>query len=128
MWHFCEWQLHGLHEDYLAWKGLSGQLGKEEIILEMCSKGSNDMWSRLDSQARAIRCAKGGQAASLSMTTEQKARRSQLGGKKGSTNTNSQLYIDPLHPELGSRNAGVLVRMQKSRGYPSTKENRLRVQ
>ncbi|WVQ00029.1 HNHc domain containing protein [Synechococcus phage MA10] len=31
MFHFCEWKLHGLKEDWLAWKGLTGCIGKEEL-------------------------------------------------------------------------------------------------
>jgi hypothetical protein len=37
--HFCEWQLHGLKDDYLAWKGLAGFYGKEEIIEELMKEG-----------------------------------------------------------------------------------------
>jgi hypothetical protein len=40
----------------------------------------------------------------------------------------SQRYIDPDHPELGSKPAPVLSRMQKSKGYPNKPENRIRVQ
>jgi hypothetical protein len=39
MWHFCEWQLHGFHEDYLAWRGLAGFYGKEKIIEELMKEG-----------------------------------------------------------------------------------------
>lgn len=39
MWHFCEWQLYGLKEDYLAWKGLCGFMGREEVIYELQEKG-----------------------------------------------------------------------------------------
>ncbi len=48
-------------------------------------------------------------------------------GKKGGVTTSRQKWIDPKHPELGVRTAGVLVRMQKSRGYPHGKENRVRI-
>jgi len=37
MWHFANWQLWGNQEDLLAWKGLSGQIGEEEIIRERCA-------------------------------------------------------------------------------------------
>jgi hypothetical protein len=40
---------------------------------------------------------------------------------------NTTLYYDPDHPELGIRSPGTLVRMQKSRGYPHGKENRVKV-
>ena len=34
MWHYANWRLWGKHEDYLAWKGLAGFVGKEKIIEE----------------------------------------------------------------------------------------------
>jgi hypothetical protein len=37
-------------------------------------------------------------------------------------------YLDPDHPELGKHAAPILVRMQKKRGYPHGKENRVRVE
>jgi hypothetical protein len=37
-------------------------------------------------------------------------------------------YIDPDHPELGERAAPILVNMQRARGYPSGRENRVRVE
>lgn len=37
---------------------------------------------------------------------------------------NAQKWEDPDHPELGSHSSGVLVCMQKRRGYPHGKENR----
>jgi hypothetical protein len=35
MFHYCEWKLHGHREDYIAWKGLAGFYGKEDIIHEI---------------------------------------------------------------------------------------------
>ena len=32
MWHYAEWTRKRNNEDYLAWKCLSGQIGKEEIL------------------------------------------------------------------------------------------------
>jgi len=49
------------------------------------------------------------------------------GGKKGGAKSSSLKWIDPDHPELGVQNAGNLVKMQKSRGYPHEKENRVRI-
>jgi hypothetical protein len=46
---------------------------------------------------------------------------------KGAKVTNSQKWIDPDHPELGERSAPTLASMQKRRGYPHGKENRVRV-
>jgi len=34
MWHFCNYQLWGEPEDRLAWRGLSGAIGKEEVLRE----------------------------------------------------------------------------------------------
>jgi hypothetical protein len=39
MFHYCNWQLWGAWEDYSAWKGLSGEVGKEEIIAKARAKG-----------------------------------------------------------------------------------------
>jgi hypothetical protein len=46
---------------------------------------------------------------------------------KGAATTLSQKWKDPQHPELGEHNPGTLALMQKSRGYPHGKENRVRV-
>jgi hypothetical protein len=35
MFHYCNYQLWGNIEDKFAWKGLSGQIGKEEILLKL---------------------------------------------------------------------------------------------
>ncbi len=35
MFHFCEWQLHNLPEDKLAWRALSGQINAKEISEEL---------------------------------------------------------------------------------------------
>jgi hypothetical protein len=39
MWHYANWRLWGKTEDLCAWKGLAGQIGKEEIIAEMHAEG-----------------------------------------------------------------------------------------
>ena len=35
MWHFAEWQRKGDVRDKLAWQGLAGIVGKEEIVIEL---------------------------------------------------------------------------------------------
>lgn len=35
MFHFCNWQLWGDERDRLAWRGLAGIIGKEEIVAEV---------------------------------------------------------------------------------------------
>ena len=41
MFHYCEWRLHGLREDFIAWKGLSQAIGKEELFLERSALGGS---------------------------------------------------------------------------------------
>lgn len=41
--------------------------------------------------------------------------------------TNNQRWMDPDHPELGEHSSGTLTQMQKRRGFPHEKENRIRV-
>jgi len=45
----------------------------------------------------------------------------------GAKNTNSQMWEDPDHPELGVLQPGPLVRKQKARGLPHGRENRRKV-
>jgi ribosomal protein L27 len=45
-------------------------------------------------------------------------------GGKMSSKAGKTLFEDPDHPELGTHNAGNLVRVQKSKGLPHGKENR----
>lgn len=39
MWHYANWLLWGKEEDLIAWKGLSGYYGKEELIHQRCRLG-----------------------------------------------------------------------------------------
>ena len=49
-------------------------------------------------------------------------------GSKGGKISGAQKWIDPNHPELGEKPACVLAHMQKRRGYPFGRENRVRVE
>ena len=40
---------------------------------------------------------------------------------------NNTKFVDPEHPELGERSAGTLAMMQKARGFPYGKSNRVKV-
>jgi hypothetical protein len=40
MFHYCNWKLWGNKEDWLAWRGLTGEIGKEEIIHELRIKAA----------------------------------------------------------------------------------------
>jgi hypothetical protein len=58
MFHFCNWQLRGDKRDWLAWKGLTGEIGKEKIIHELRSEGGR--------RGRAISTARGSTEATRS--------------------------------------------------------------
>ena len=49
------------------------------------------------------------------------------GGLITMSKINAELWIDPDHPELGKHSAPTLVSMQKRRGCPHNKENRVKV-
>jgi len=40
MFHYCNWQLWGDKRDWLAWKGLTGEVGREEIIEQLRLEGA----------------------------------------------------------------------------------------
>lgn len=42
--HRLLWEEHGKKQDWLAWKGLLGQIGKEDILLEFASNRKNSTW------------------------------------------------------------------------------------
>ena len=50
MFHFCNWQLWSDKRDWLAWKGLTGEIGKEQIVMELRKEGSKK--GRIASLAR----------------------------------------------------------------------------
>lgn len=50
MWHFAEWQRKQKKEDYLAWRGLAGMIGKEEIIKELQRLGFMKMIEARDAE------------------------------------------------------------------------------
>ena len=39
MFHYCNWQLWRNKEDFIAWKSLAGQMGKEEVQRELSALG-----------------------------------------------------------------------------------------
>lgn len=60
--------------------------------------------------------------------SETRKENSSKAGKIGGKVTGSQKWIDPDHPELGAKPACVLVTMQRKRGYPCNKENRVKLE
>ena len=57
----------------------------------------------------------------FSLSLEEKSKISSDNAKK----LNSQRWMDPEHPELGEQPVGTLVCMQKRRGFPHSKQNRV---
>jgi hypothetical protein len=40
MFHYCNWRLWGEKYDWLAWRGLTGEIGKEELVRQARLEGS----------------------------------------------------------------------------------------
>ena len=59
----------------------------------------------------------------FSLSLEEKSKISSDNAKK----LNLQRWMDPEHPELGEQPVGTLVGMQKRRGFPHSKQNRVLV-
>ena len=144
MWHFAEWQLHGHVGDMVAWKGLAGMISKEEAIRliqqETCrevgrtnkgKKGTNigrfgtekkvAFWNA-NPELKFERSRKGGSASRG--VTGQRAN----GGRVSAQLINSQLWEDPLHPELGAHHFNRLKAIQRENNLPCSKENRRKAQ
>lgn len=74
MFHFCNYQLWGNREDYLAYRGLSGQISKQDIIKEKsiisgkkCAKLKRGMFG-LTKEERLSASSKGGKKAGKYMS------------------------------------------------------------
>jgi hypothetical protein len=61
------------------------------------------------------------------MDPKDKKEAERQGGRRGARTVNSQKWADPDNPELGQHSAPTLAQMQKRRGLPHGKENRVRV-
>lgn len=46
---------------------------------------------------------------------------------KGAKVTNSTLWVDPEHPELGAHHFNVIKKLQRQHGYPDTRANRVKL-
>ena len=74
------WEKWGFHEDYVAWKTLSGQLGKEELFIETSRIGglNNKGKKKTREHAEKISQANKGQNASFpKLTNEQREKHRQ---------------------------------------------------
>ena len=94
-------------------------------------KGSEKLHEKKDHLGRSIQGVKNAERMHKVLHEEKndsgKSAHAVKAGKKGAKNTNTQKWKDPDHPELGEHNPGLLVQMQKARGYPHGKENRVKV-
>jgi len=78
--------------------------------------------------AATLHSIKDGEGRSIATLSSLHSKRNSEGkslvGIHAATTNNLKRWMDPDHPELGVRSSPTLVRMQKSRGYPSKPENR----
>jgi hypothetical protein len=79
MFHFTNYQLWGNTEDYVAYRGLSGQVDKQGIIKELCSMNGK-------------RCYEEGKGM-FSLSKEEKAEASARGGKKAGKYMSKSIWI-----------------------------------
>lgn len=74
MFHFCNWQRNKNINDYVAWKGLVGQLSKQEIIKILSKQNGKQAYINrtgmfaISKEKRKIFSAKGGKKAGLYMS------------------------------------------------------------
>jgi len=70
MFHFCNWHRTGNKKDYVAWKGLAGQISKQEMIKILSSESGRKSFKEksgihgLSKEARFLASSSGGKKAS----------------------------------------------------------------
>lgn len=80
MFHYCNWQLWGNVEDYIAYKGLSSQSNKCEIIKALSSMNGKRMYE----EKKGI----------FSLEDEEKKKYSSIGGKKAGKYMSNSMWIN----------------------------------
>jgi hypothetical protein len=89
MFHYCNWLLWGNKQDWVAWKGLSGQIGSEELFLETSSIGGKNNAGKPKSPEHRRKISESISSINRSaLGTEVKRKISQ--SMKGNTNSHSQ--------------------------------------
>ena len=91
MWHYANWRLWGKIEDKIAWKGLAGQWGKEEIIGERIrlgglASGKLLQWTNGVDEVRSNECPGEGWVRGRSKAMKEKIKNYRT-GKKDSPET-----------------------------------------
>jgi len=92
MFHFCNWQLWGDKRDWLAWRGLTGEIGKEEILLQisvLAAQKSNALGATPARIAAAKRVQAKGAEAAKSEKSKKKRKETfkSIAHQQGSTNS-----------------------------------------
>jgi hypothetical protein len=89
MFHYCNWKLWNNKEDYIAYKGLSSQITKQDIIKETASIAGKKSYEN--------------ETGLFSLTKEEKKKASSKGGKKAGKYMSQSMWINN-----GSQNRRIL--------------------
>jgi hypothetical protein len=80
MFHYCNWKLWGNKEDYIAYRGLSSQISKEEIIKEISSMTGKRSYEN--------------KTGLFALSIEEKKKYSSIGGKKAGKYMSQSMWIN----------------------------------
>jgi hypothetical protein len=80
MFHYCNWKLWGNKEDYIAYKGLSSQISKEEIIKQTSSIAGKKSYQN--------------KTGLFALSIEEKKKYSSIGGKKAGKYMSQSMWIN----------------------------------
>ena len=80
MFHYCNWKLWGNKEDYIAYRGLSSQISKEEIIKEISSMTGKRSYEN--------------KTGLFALSIEEKKKYSSMGGKKAGKYMSQSMWIN----------------------------------
>ena len=122
-------KLHSVKDEY--GRSVQGVKNAERLHAEKNEEGKSvnaikagkNAHRKKDELGRSIEGVKAAQK--LNAQKDNKGR--SINAVKAAEKANAQRWMDPDHPELGSKPSGALVMMQKARGYPHGRENRVRV-
>jgi hypothetical protein len=128
MWHFAEWQRKGNWEDELAWRLLSGQIGKEDgiklLLSEAGKKGGKKTGELMKTPEARQRVRQQMLGTRLSAETRAKMRKSAArAGRQAQAKVLVDLANSPHKPIAGRR--GMLVRWGWHGLFPSDREFRI---
>ena len=80
MFHYCNWRLWNNKEDYIAYKGLSSQISKEEIIKQTASIAGKKSYEN--------------KTGLFALSAEEKKKYSSIGGKKAGKYMSQSMWIN----------------------------------